>query len=169
MKKAKRLIVVVALALAFVLSLAVIAACGGTKLDKGSYQGTYKITFTENGETKHYGCTAAFEVDESNCVWNLANSAPDADWTGAAEGDKYVAPAIASGPPWNANKATSQFSGWTVDEIMAIKIAVDSNGRPTGKGCIESKKEITIGVDCDEGIAFLILAVQDGIKTANKV
>lgn len=170
MKKAKKFIVAVALALALVMCMAVLGACGSTtKLDAGSYEGTYKCTYTEKGETVRAGYKVTFDIDESNCIWELATSSIPADWSGAGENETYLAPAYASGPPWNANKAMAQFSGWTVDEIMQVSIDVDSNGRPTGVGCIHSEKEVTIGVGLDEGIAFVILAVQNGIETANKV
>lgn len=165
MKKVRKSTVAVALALALAFCAAALCACGGgAKLDEGAYEGVYKIIVTEGSETKHYGSKAAFTVDDKNCIWDIAYSAPDADWQGAEAGEKYVAPAVATGAPWNAAKATSQFSGWTVAEFMKITVDVDENGRPNGKGCVKSDKEITIGVDCDEGIAFLILAVQNAVK-----
>lgn len=166
MKKVKRLVAAIALALALVLSSVAMCACGGgAHLDKGSYEGTYKITFTDGGETKYYGCTAKFDVDDNNCIWSVENSAPAADWSGAAADETYTAPAIATGAPWNPNKAKSQFSGWTVEEIMQITVDVDANGRPAGKGCIHSDKEVTVWVDCDEGMAFLILAIQNAVTS----
>ncbi len=168
MKKAKSLIITVAVVLALVICTAVIGACGTTNLENGSYAGTCTYSYVDNEETVHAGYKVSFEVQD-NTLWNLAVSAVDADWVGAKEGEKYVQPAYASGAPWNAGKALAQFENWTIAEFMQIKVKVDATDRPDGKDCISVGKEVTVGVGCEEGLACIILAVQNGIKTANKV
>lgn len=169
MKKAKKLVVTIALALAVAFCVSALCACGGSvKLDAGSYEGVYKVVYTEDGATVRNGAKVTFGVDDKNCIWDISYAAADADWEGAETGAKYTAPAIATGAPWNAGKAAAQFSGWTVSEFMSITVEVDENGMPKGEGCVKSKKEITIGVGCDVGIGYMILAVQDVIRANAK-
>lgn len=166
MRKAKKLFIIVAVTLALVICTAVMGACGTTSVKDGSYTGTYTYEYTDDqGATVHAGYKVSFEVQD-NTLWNLAVSDVKADWTGAGEKDTYTKPIYASGPPWNAGKAISQFENWTVAEFMQIKVEVDSNGRPKGDKSISGGKEVTVGVGCGEGLACIILAVQNGIETA---
>lgn len=167
--KVKRFFVAILLALSVVFGTVFMAGCGGTKLEEGKYSGTYKCTYTENGAEVHAGYTVTFEVDGDNVLWNIETSAPAADWSGAAEGEKYATPALGQ-RPWDGGKILGQFSGiWTVDEFMSIEVAVDANGKPTGSGCITCDKEVTVGVGFETGTGIVILAIQEGIRTANKI
>ena len=156
MKKKIIIATILALMIAAVSVLAV-ACGGGTTLEEGSYSGTYKCSYTADGETKYVGCKAAFDVDDANNIWDITVTALE------AEGDiTYTSPSLGQ-RPWDSGKILGQFSGaWTVDEFMKINVTIDANGVAK----IESSKEITVGVGFELGTAVVILAVQNGIQSA---
>lgn len=165
MKKTKKFVAAVALALAVTLLAVTATACGNVTLDEGEYTGTYKCTTTVDGAVQYWGFTATFTVDKDNLIWDLAFTNPAADWEGAPENATYQG--SLGQRPWDPGKVAGQFSGkWTVSEFMSIKVAVDANGYPSGEDCITSNKDITVAVGFEPGTAIAILAVQNAVNTA---
>lgn len=154
--------IVLAFVLAFVSVFAV--ACGGITLEEGKYSGTYKCSYTQNGQQQNVGCVATFEVDADGKIWNLALTAP------AKEGDvEYKTPSLGQ-RPWDTGKILGQFSGeWTPADVMEIEVSLDANGVPNGADCIKSAKSLTVSVGFEINMGVVILAMQNAISTANKI
>lgn len=142
--------------------------CGGYSLEDGSYTGTYKckfhaeytVTTTGPGAGTHtytadyWGSVVTFDV-KNNAIWNLTNAAPDPD--GFSDNNEY-ATYINGGM---TNTFLSQFSGWTLDEIMAVDIKLNESGYPVEMDA--GGKNIVVAAGQDAGCAIVVLAIKEAI------
>lgn len=176
MKKLRSAAVAAVLVLTLALAVVCISACGGYSLEEGTYTGTYTCHYTTSFEvagtgpsagqiTKyegdHWGATVTFDVDQNNSIWNVTSAAPAAD--SASDNEEYQTYVNAG----MSNVFLNQFTGWTLDEIMAISVDVNESGWPTavdGNG-----KTITIASGQTGTCGLVILAMQEAIRNPQTV
>lgn len=173
MKTLKKTAAIAALAFVLAACLALVG-CGSYSLEEGTYTGTYKChyshdyTITTTGpfggtngyHGEHWGCIVTFEVDSNNTVWNVSMVAPKAD--ADSDNEEYIAYV----KPGLSDVFLTQFSAWTIAEIMAVKITVNDKGFPIEMN--SDSKKITVPAGQMPQCAMIVLAMQSAIETGTK-
>lgn len=156
--------------------LLLMSACApAVSIPAGDYTGTYKCEFEKSVTTtsslfgtttrvyNYWGVTADFYVDDDGYIWDLVVTTPEADE--ASNGEAYYG--TLSSTAWDAAKFTAQFSGvWTVADLMAVSVTVNSAGFPEETDCIQSERDVTIIAGSESVCGLVFLAMQSAIEAA---
>lgn len=153
MKKIFKALAISVASLAMVAGIATATACSGGY--NGVYEGEYHYPNAWKPEATHYGMCVRVTV-ENNIITRVVDTTKG-KYVSVSEGwaDKET---------WtkNENLLLMKYEGYSVADILAIKVYVDEKGQPYSRDDNTAMSELLI-TDATQGSARLLLAVQNAL------